>query len=353
MQLIRITVAPEQAGQRLDAILAAHGPLSRSAWQKRIKAGDVSVDGTVLSRSAEPLEVGRQITARLPEPRPLVQADTTVPVEVLAETTHWVALNKPVGILVHPGAGSQQSTMAHGMVARYPELSTEPFSDPARPGVVHRLDAPTSGLLLWARSELAQRKLMAMFARRAVTKVYLAWVRGDVKVPGVIDRPIRRSQNDATRFTSRVHGRMEAGRSARTSYWPIGVRPPGPGFELGLTLLAVQIHTGRTHQIRVHLADEQHPVVGDPTYNPRCAQEKAPRMMLHAWRLRFVDPCDEGDPVELEAPIPDNFGVARPELKHLALWSETVWPELDENARDEQGPSDMGESDDDYVDLPD
>ena len=322
------TVSPEQAGLRLDVVLAASGSLSRSAWQKHIRAGRVAVNGRTVERSSEPVAAADMIEARLPQPQPQVQADATVSPEILYETPDWAAVNKPVDLLVHPGAGQSVPTLAHGMMARYPELAMEPFSDPVRPGVVHRLDAPTSGVLLWARRESAQRKLMDMFARRAVVKVYLAWVRGEVRESATIDRPIRRSQNDPTRFTSRVHGRMEAGRTARTSYWPISIRPAAPGFELGLSLLAVQIHTGRTHQIRVHLADEQHPVVGDSTYNPQRKLENAPRMMLHAWRLRFADPCDGGNPVELEAPLPAHFGIARAELKHLDLWSEQIWPQL-------------------------
>ncbi len=278
---------------RLDLFLHAKLPqYSRARLQGWIRQGRVRVAGrpakpSLLLKGEESIEVE---PAELP---PLRATPEPLPLEILYEDADVVAVNKPAGMVVHAGAGNFQGTLVNALLHHFGRLST--VGGELRPGIVHRLDRLTSGVILAARTDAAHRHLAAQFAGREVEKQYLALVHGEVKgEAGVIDRPIARDPHRRTRMTAR----LGAGRQARTSY---RVLKRWPGF----TLLEVRIATGRTHQIRVHLASAGHPVVGDRLYGAPARIPGLPplgRFFLHAHRVSFRSPAT-GERIRVEAPL--------------------------------------------------
>jgi 23S rRNA pseudouridine1911/1915/1917 synthase len=234
-----------------------------------------------LLRGGERIEVS---PAGLP---PLKATPEDLPVEVLYEDESLIAVNKPTGLTVHAGAGAHAGTLVNRLVHHFHGLSQ--VGGEMRPGIVHRLDKDTSGVLLVARTDAAHRALAAQFAGRTVEKIYLALVHGKVRADsGRITKPIARDPVRRTRMTAR----LESGREALTEY---RVRKRFEKF----TYLEVRIGTGRTHQIRVHLASIGHPVAGDRVYGAPPAE----RLFLHAWRIGFLSPAT-GERVAVEAPLP-------------------------------------------------
>ncbi|MCS7043487.1 MAG: RluA family pseudouridine synthase [Bryobacteraceae bacterium] len=288
------TVQPEEAGRRLDHFLAAKMPEhSRSRIQAWIEEGRVRVNGAVKKASWK-LRAGETVEAEPAAPPPLRAFPEEIPLEVLYEDEAVAAIHKPAGLVVHAGAGRASGTLVNALLARYGRLSEA--GDPLRPGIVHRLDKGTSGVILVARTDAAHRSLAAQFAARTVEKVYLALVEGRVEPDrGVIDRPIERDPVRRTRMTART-GR---GRAAHTEYRVLERYSRH-------TLLEVRIRTGRTHQIRVHLASIGHPVAGDTLYGAAARPsglEPLGRPWLHAWRIGFFSPAT-GQRVVVEAPLP-------------------------------------------------
>jgi 23S rRNA pseudouridine1911/1915/1917 synthase len=223
-----------------------------------------------------------------PEP-PLPQPIT---LDVVYEDADLLVIAKPAGMVVHPAAGHQQGTLVNALLARYPSLSV---GDEGRPGIVHRLDRDTSGLMLVARTQPALEHLREQFRTRRVKKTYLALVHGTPPAPeGVIEAPIARDPRARKRM-----GVLTGGRPARTGYRLITEMD-------GHSLLAVSPETGRTHQIRVHLAWLGVPVVGDRVYGRRRERVESPRQFLHAWRLSFDHPSGTGR-INLESPLPDDL----------------------------------------------
>jgi 23S rRNA pseudouridine1911/1915/1917 synthase len=212
---------------------------------------------------------------------------------VVHEDADVLVIDKPAGLVVHPGAGNVSGTLVHGLVSRYPEIAT--VGEPDRPGIVHRLDRDTSGLLVVARTEAARARLVADLAARRVERIYLALVHGSPESDaGLVDAPVGRSARQPTKMTV-----TERGREARTAY-EVLQRWPDPGC----SLLRCRLETGRTHQIRVHLAAIGHPVVGDDTYDGgRKRPVAVPRLFLHATRLAFTHPTT-GEPMQFESPLP-------------------------------------------------
>jgi len=289
-----IQVEAADAGKRLDRFLSERLPAySRSRIQGWIRAGRVRVGGSgakasYILRGGEKIEVEPQ---QLP---PLRAEPEPIPLEILYEDEDVVAVNKPAGMVVHAGAGRCSGTLVNALLARFGALST--LGGELRPGIVHRLDRLTSGVILVARNDAAHRFLAEQFAARQVEKIYLALVHGEVKAEaGRIGKPIARDPVRRTRMTAR----LGYGRAAETEYRVL------KRFR-GYTLLEVKIGTGRTHQIRVHLSSLGHPVVGDRLYGaPARPPERPPleRIFLHAWRVRFESPST-GLPVEVTAPLP-------------------------------------------------
>ena len=282
------TAAETDAGQRLDHFLQSRlGQYSRARLQSWIKSGRVLVNGAAVKASLV-LRGGEAIEVEPADLPPLSAAPEDLPVEMLYEDDAVVAVNKPAGLVVHAGAGAHSGTLVNRLVHRFASLSN--VAGDLRPGIVHRLDRGTSGVLLVARSDAAHRALASQFAARTVEKIYLALVQGRVRAEtGRIEKPVARDPVRRTRMTAR----LAAGRSALTDFRVL------ERFEK-FTYLEVRIGTGRTHQIRVHLASLGHPVAGDTLYGAAAG----PRIFLHAQRIGFVTPAG-GERVTVEAPLPD------------------------------------------------
>lgn len=283
------------AGERLDRVVAMLCDLPRSVAGELVDAGEVSVDGQVRRRRADRLEEGQHISLVVPlaDDTPPVVADPSVEVDVVHEDDHVLVIDKPAGLVVHPGSGNPTGTLVHGLLARYPEIAG--VGEPFRPGIVHRLDRDTSGLLVVARTPEALDGLTDMLRDRTVTRRYRTLVWDHLTEPrGRIDAPIGRSAKDPTKMAVVV-----GGRDARTGYEVVR-RYEEP---VALTELVCNLETGRTHQIRVHLRAIGHPVVGDPRYAGARQSFPAPRQFLHAEHLAFAHPVT-GEPVAADSPLP-------------------------------------------------
>jgi 23S rRNA pseudouridine1911/1915/1917 synthase len=286
-------VTAAESGLRLDHFVAARlEGHSRARIQQWIEAGKVQVNG-VPRKASHRLKPGEIVAVEPVAPPPLRAFAEDIPLDVIHEDDDVIAIAKPAGLVVHAGAGRSSGTVVNALLHRYGALSSA--GGALRPGIVHRLDKGTSGVLLIARNDAAHRHLAAQFAGRRVEKTYLALVEGRVAASeGVIDKPITRDPVRRTRMTAR----LSTGRAAHTSY---RVLDRWPGF----TLLEVGIGTGRTHQIRVHLSSLGHPVAGDTLYGAAARPAGLPplgRPWLHALRIRFQSPSG-GRPVVVEAPL--------------------------------------------------
>jgi 23S rRNA pseudouridine1911/1915/1917 synthase len=301
----RLQVELAEAGERLDRYLAARLPeLSRTRIQELIAQGRVELAnaGAVAPvvrqlRASHRLEAGDRIEVDV-LPRPALRAVAeAIPLELLYEDNDLVAVNKPAGMVVHAGAGQARGTLVNALLHRLGTLSDT--GDLARPGIVHRLDRGTSGVLLVARNDPAHHALASQFERRQVEKYYLALLQGSLpQDAGCITLAIARDLRRRTRMTTR----RREGRQARTD-WRVLLRLDG------FTLVEARLYTGRTHQIRVHFADTGHPVVGDTVYGatrtPRAGGRQLPalgRSFLHAARIAFTHPAT-GARMEIRAPL--------------------------------------------------
>ncbi len=287
---------------RLDVWLAQALPdLSRARLQGLIAEGQVRVDGAP-TRASSRLREGQLVTVQVPEAAPAVPQPEAIALSVVYEDAHLIVIDKPAGLVVHPGAGTANGTLVNALLHHVRDLSG--IGGVLRPGIVHRLDRGTSGLILVAKDDATHRALAAQFQGRQVLKEYLALVHGAlVRSSGEIVAPIGRDPVHRQRMSVRA----PRGRSARSSY------TTEECFD-GATLLRVRIHTGRTHQIRVHLASIGHPVAGDATYGgtrtpssrrgaAREALASLTRPALHAAHLAFTHPAD-GRRMDLTAPLP-------------------------------------------------
>jgi 23S rRNA pseudouridine1911/1915/1917 synthase len=302
-------IPPQDAGERLDRLIAARLEVSRNAVQQWIREGHVTIDGKPAKKSSHAVAVGEHIVCAPPPPVEERVIPEEGDLDLLYEDEHLIAVNKPAGLTVHPGAGRPTGTLAHRLLAHYPEMAG--VGGPGRPGIVHRLDKGTSGLMLAARTDAAYRALSRAFAEREVEKWYLAVVYGVPKTPeGRIDSPIGRHPDKRKQMTVFP---PTGGREALTLY---RVREAVPTPAPGLALLEVEIRTGRTHQIRVHLKSIGHPLVGDDLYGEKRWKglptplhkplKTFPRPALHAWRLALRHPVT-GEALALEAPMPEDL----------------------------------------------
>ena len=291
---VRLRVAPEDAGKRLDRVLHERlAQYSRARIQQWIRGGRVLVNGSP-GRPARTVRAGETIEVEPAEAPPLHASPEDIPLHVLYEDGGVVAIDKPAGMVVHAGAGIHSGTLVNALLHRFEALSG--VGGALRPGIVHRLDRYTSGVLLVAKNDAAHHALAEQFSGRQVEKTYIALVHGKVKAEsGRIDRPIARDPRHRTRMTAR----LGEGRAAWSEYRVV------KRFER-FTLLEVRIGTGRTHQIRVHLSGLGHPVVGDTLYGAPANVEGLPplgRYFLHAHRIRFHAPAT-GEEVTVESPLP-------------------------------------------------
>lgn len=285
---MRLTATDADKGKRLDAFLHERLPeFSRSRLQSWIRDRRVRVNGDA-AKSSHALRGAERIEVE-PADLPALKAHAEdLPVVVLYEDAGVVAIDKPAGMVVHAGAGVHTGTVVNALLHRFASLSG--IGGDLRPGIVHRLDRFTSGVLLVAKTDAAHQSLAQQFASRTVEKVYLALVEGVLEGSGRIQKPIVRDPRNRARMTAR----LSTGRSALTDWQVMET------FE-GFTLLQIRIGTGRTHQIRAHMASLGHPVAGDRLYGAKASLWN--RFFLHAHRLGFRSPAT-GEPVLVESPLP-------------------------------------------------
>lgn len=312
------TAGPDAAGERLDRHVASRLDVPRNQVQKWIEEGLVRVNGRAAKPSAA-LAGGDLVECEPPEPKEERVLPERGDLRVLYEDGDLVVLDKPAGLTVHPGAGRATGTLAHHLLDRYPEMAG--VGGPGRPGIVHRLDQGTSGVIVVARTAAAYHRLARAFASREVQKQYLAIAYGTPSPPvGTIDAPIGRHPQRRKEMAV-----LPGGRPARTLYRTVTAAA-------GISLQELGLETGRTHQIRVHLKHLGHPLVGDPVYGearwkglPRPVQAPLrdfPRPALHAWKLAFAHP-ESGAALSFEAPVPEDL---------RGLWEKAtgkVWPTED------------------------
>lgn len=325
-QRFRYEVSEAEAGQRLDLFLSAQPDLglSRSQVQRLIDAGLATVGGRV-AKPGWKLEPGDSVELEVPPPEPVELSPENIPIDVVYEDDHVLVVNKPRGLVVHPAAGHWTGTLVHAVLGRLAfddeaagegdpeagddaepaeELPVDPNPSALRPGIVHRLDKDTTGLLVVAKHPRAQRALAEQIRDRVAHREYLALVHGDPGVEaGRIEAPIGRHPTDRKRMAVQPRG----GREAVTHFRVLE--------RLGdFTLLHCRLETGRTHQIRVHLQYIGHPVAGDPVYGPRKQALDLEAQALHAFRLGFYHP-ETGQWLQFEAPLPADFAAVLERLR--------------------------------------
>jgi 23S rRNA pseudouridine1911/1915/1917 synthase len=309
-RVCRFTVAEDRAGLRLDLFLAGLLPdQSRSSIQRLVKDGRVELGSGREARANTPMRTGNEVIVRIPPPAPATLEAEAIPLLIVYEDTDLVVVNKPAGMVVHPGAGHASGTLVNALLHHVEDLSG--IGGEERPGIVHRLDRGTSGLLVVAKHDGPHRALAEQFQAREVEKRYFALAWGDVRAGRRID--VRVGRDPAHR--QKMSTRSPRGRTAVTRV--LGAEDLG-----GVSLLHLGIDTGRTHQIRVHLSAIGHPVVGDPVYggvrNHMAAHlrpvTRLQRPFLHAAHLVFAHPSD-GRRMEFDAPLPEDLQIVLDDLR--------------------------------------
>jgi 23S rRNA pseudouridine1911/1915/1917 synthase len=297
-----IAVAPGAGGIRLDRFLtSAIGRLSRSQIQRLIKDGRVRIDGHP-AKANHPLKVGESVSIEVPDAVESALEAEAVPLPILYQDQDLLVIDKPAGMVVHPAAGHARGTLVNALLHHVSDLSG--IGGEKRPGIVHRLDRGTSGLMVVAKNDAAHQELARQFRDREVEKEYIALVWGEVHAGRRIDEPIGRDQMNRKKMSARARRSREAVTRI------VRIEP----LTRALTLAHLVIHTGRTHQIRVHLSAIGHPVVGDALYGgvrrhvpgDLRAVARLDRPFLHAARLAFAHPAD-GRRMEFESPLPDDL----------------------------------------------
>ncbi len=304
-ELLQLVVDPADEGDRLDRYVAGKAPdLSRTYARYLIENARVLLNNRQARPSAS-VRAGDVVTVQLPEPQPAGLLAEAIPLQIVYEDDDVVVIDKPAGMVVHPAPGHERGTLVNALIARYPEMA---IGGDLRPGIVHRLDRDTSGLLVAARNDRALRSLQAQQQARRMLKIYLVVVEGRMhEAEGVIDAPIARHPTDRVRMAV-----VAGGRPART-HWRVLE-------ELGeYTLLEARLETGRTHQIRVHCASHNRPVLADPLYGPKRPRATfgLTRQFLHAHRLGFALPSS-GEWVEFTSPLPTDLEAALTRLRQRA-----------------------------------
>jgi 23S rRNA pseudouridine1911/1915/1917 synthase len=309
----KFQVGQPSAGTRVDLFLASScSDLSRSRIQKLISEGAVLVGGETVKRS-HVVRAGEEVSVEVPEPRTVAIEPEPIPLAVLYEDEHLLAIDKPAGLVVHPSPGHGSGTLVNALLHHVRDF--QGIGGELRPGIIHRLDRATSGVLLVAKTDLAHASLSRQMKKRSMKKEYLALVAGIPRVrKGEVSFAIGRDPRDRKKMKAfRSPGELPSGaREARTLY-----EIEREFFALGLTLLRCRLITGRTHQIRVHLAASGLPIVGDPVYGrPRYDRVKDsglkkklvefPRQALHAERIAFRHPATN-EPIEIVAPVPEDL----------------------------------------------
>jgi 23S rRNA pseudouridine1911/1915/1917 synthase len=289
-------VSPEEAGRRLDAFCADACPdLSREHIKKIIGEGGIAVDGAVYKPSYK-VTAGEEIHIRVPDPVPCEAQPEDIPLNIVYEDGDVLVVDKPKGMVVHPAPGNYTGTLVNALLYHTTDLSG--IGGVARPGIIHRIDKDTSGLLMVAKNDLAHLSLSAQLKDHSITRQYRALVRGIVKEDrGTVDMPIGRHPKDRVRMAVVAEG----GRAAVTHFEVV------ERFDKGYTLMTFRLETGRTHQIRVHMLAIGHPIAGDTLYKgDRGNPFKTQGQCLHAEKLGFIHPRT-GEYMEFTSPLPEYF----------------------------------------------
>lgn len=297
---LTLTITVEAGGQRLDAYIAEHTDFTRSAAQRLIESGAVTVDGEI-KKPKFTLKAGSVISITPPPPEPVELAPEDIPIDIVYQDADIAVINKPVGMVVHPAAGNPSGTLVNAIMFHIKDLSG--IGGEIRPGIVHRIDKNTSGLLVIAKNDAAHNFLANEMKTHAVSRVYYALVEGNIREDsGTVDAPIARHKTDRKRMAV-----VQGGRNAVT-HWQVQER-------FGTrTLLRVELETGRTHQIRVHMAYINHPIVGDDVYGSAKNELGFRGQALHAAELRLTHPRT-GEKMTFHAPLPETFERALEKLR--------------------------------------
>ena len=311
-----IELVVEEAGERLDSYLAARLDLSRSRLEQLIGAGDVTIDGVVPKKRYRP-QVGDRIRVRVPPPEPAAATAEEIPLDIVYEDADLLVIDKPAGLVVHPAPGHPTGTLVNALLHHVQDLSG--IGGVLRPGIVHRLDRDTSGLMIVAKNDTAHERLSAALRKRQIRRRYLTACWGHLPADAVtVDQPIGRHPTERKRMAILEGGRRAVTHFRRLERWRAA------------DLVSAELETGRTHQIRVHLLHIGHPVVGDRTYGEgrekgvsgpdrtwaRLLARRVPRQFLHAAELRFDHPRT-GEEMHFEAALPD-------ELQQVAEWARST-----------------------------
>lgn len=312
-----VTIAAEEAGWRLDRALAAHiGTLSRSRLKSLILAGNVKIAGRTIRDPAASVNSGDTVAVNLPPPEPAAPQGEAIPLTIVYEDDSIIVIDKPKGLVVHPAAGHASGTLVNALIAHC-GASLSGIGGVKRPGIVHRLDKDTTGLMVVAKTDKAHRALSKQFAEKSegpLHRGYLALVWGVPARPkGTIDAPLGRHPHARDKQAVRPSGR------SATTHWQLLERFSGPDGKPVASLLACTLETGRTHQIRVHLAHAGHPILGDETYGTgfktkisrlgpasKGALEALGRQALHAYLLAIEHP-ETGDLLEFQSELPGDL----------------------------------------------
>ena len=288
-----LTAATEHAGVRLDAFLSADGALTRSQAARLIAEGRVRVNGKPAAKSAR-LSGGETVTVDVPQLRETALPPQDIPLDVVYEDDDVIVVNKPTGLVVHPAPGHPDGTLVNALLHHCGD-SLSGIGGEKRPGIVHRIDRDTSGLITAAKNDAAHLALSAQLKDHSLSRTYECLVTGNMKQDsGTVDAPIGRSSADRKKMAV-----VPTGRRAVT-HWEVVARYPG------VTHLRCRLETGRTHQIRVHMAYIGHPILGDTVYGAKKPVPGLTGQCLHAAGLRFIHPRT-GEPVELHCPLPPEF----------------------------------------------
>ena len=299
-----LTAATEHAGVRLDAFLSADGALTRSQAARLIAEGRVRVNGKPAAKSAR-LSGGETVTVDVPQLRETALPPQDIPLDVVYEDDDVIVVNKPTGLVVHPAPGHPDGTLVNALLHHCGD-SLSGIGGEKRPGIVHRIDRDTSGLIIAAKNDAAHLALSAQLKDHSLSRTYECLVTGNMKQDsGTVDAPIGRSSADRKKMAV-----VPTGRRAVT-HWEVVARYPG------VTHLRCRLETGRTHQIRVHMAYIGHPILGDTVYGAKKPVPGLTGQCLHAVGLRFVHPRT-GEPVELHCPLPPEFTAMLQKLQSKA-----------------------------------
>lgn len=297
-----LTAGSEDAGKRLDAYLAEALPeLTRSAAARLCQEGQVSVGDKALAKNAR-LNGNETITVTLPDPEPLEAVAQDIPLDVVYEDSDVIVVNKPKGLVVHPAPGHPDGTLVNALLHHCGQ-SLSGVGGALRPGIVHRIDRDTSGLIIAAKNDFAHQKLSAQLQDHTLSRIYRCIVVGNLRQDsGTVDAPIGRHPTDRKKMAVVANGR------SAVTHWTVLERFPG------FTYVECRLETGRTHQIRVHMAHIGHPILGDTVYGAKKPVPGLQGQCLHAVGLRFLHPRT-GEPVELWCDLPEEF---RAQLRKLA-----------------------------------